>query len=216
MKLFKSKKFIALFMVLVIMVFGLVAAQAGWDSVLEKEFTGETADMSVIWTNAAVGVEGNPYLSASYDLTETDLTYTFGGLYPGAKINWMSEQTNVGTIPVEYDTLVFTCDGIDQAVKDNIYLKLQYWITDDMGTPVGSASTVVEENYNDIGVAVNALLTGVELLPGDKLYIGIQGNTDGDFAEMYMHPGAGNETKGKSINIKFDIKYKVSTNINQP
>ena len=205
----KKKILVAIMIIAIIRMFCFMEAQAGWDSTIVKQFQGNTADLSVIYVNAASGNAGNTLIDVNHTMTETNVLYNVNGLYPGAKANWSSVQENVGTLNAEYDGITWNLGGLDQAIKDDMKLKMQYWITDGENTILETGG-VIEENYGNFGMTLQSELQGVILEPGEKLNLGLVGNTDAEFGEIKLDASSGNDTKGKAINVTLEIKWKIA------
>lgn len=205
----KKKILVVIMIIAIIRMFCFMEAQAGWDSTIVKQFQGNTADLSVIYVNAASGNAGNTLIDVNHTMTETNVLYNVNGLYPGAKANWSSVQENVGTLNAEYDGITWNLGGLDQAIKDDMKLKMQYWITDGENTILETGG-VIEENYGNFGMTLQSELQGVILEPGEKLNLGLVGNTDAEFGEIKLDASSGNDTKGKAINVTLEIKWKIA------
>lgn len=208
----KKMKWIALALVLMLGLIG--GAYALWDDELEIGGTLNTGTFEVEFTNQHrnVKIEGgtahpNLYqgiVTATHGIAGDqksiwiEMNDLFPAKYSNTKVAWSFRIENVGTTPaVLKHAYVEKLEATDPAVWDHLKAKIISSYQSGKPRPGDSAEVLVEE----LGTALEALMNGQVLDPGDQLRFD-------ESIHFWMDLGAPNEMQGQSAKFRLVMEWE--------
>ncbi len=171
----KKSRFIALIMVVAMMLMG--AGYAQWTDLLTVEAEVCTGDMNVeftgeggtwVWCNGEISEWATTTYTSIDGKTET---ITYGNIYPGAKLEYLTKIKNTGTIPVEIEQVMINPIECEECVLDEF---LEGWIRVSVFDADGVKYAEHIENDITLGAMPEALAgitEGIRLLKDEKIAI---------------------------------------------
>lgn len=205
----KKTRFVALVLTVAVMLIG--AGYAWWSDALFVDHTITTGELKVEfikphWAGGVMMSTYYPYLTLTPTTPDTKtVTFTAENLYPGAGYVTNAEMANTGSIPAKFDKAVVEIDeGSSKAVVDNLIFSLDFWLFDEDGNVKGVLPYQESVSLKDLETAINDVMNGVILEPGDYVAMA-HGDSVDNWTYCMLSEEAGNDTaNGK---ITFSITY---------